>query len=224
MVCDVWNAAGQCTRSRTVTSGSIALSRDGAYRCSASGTGAATCTSSEDRGWLHGTHLYTATATDCTGSASSSFTLTLDNTPTVTVTAPTGVVTGPFDIIGKAVFTPTLSSTKGYIALYVNGSHVASKACPTKSCDFSYQALAGKLYELNHGGPYTVKLVATGGGASASAKKTFSVDRMPTVTVTHPTGVVSGPFDITGVATFKPTLHPTKGSIALYVNSAYTYV
>ena len=49
------------------------------------------------------------------------------------------------------------------------------KACTTETCAFSYQELAGRLYTLAPGGPYTVKLVATGGGATASDQQTFTV-------------------------------------------------
>ena len=114
VVCDARDGAGNCTQSHTTNYGSIALYLEGSLRCSAGGNGAASCTSLEDRGLLHGTHVFSATASDCVGSASSSFTLTLDNTPTVAVTGPSGVVSGPFDITGTATFKPTLSPTKGY--------------------------------------------------------------------------------------------------------------
>ncbi len=157
--------------------------------------------------------------------ASDQKSFTVDNTPSVTVATPSGTVSGPFDITGSATFKPTLSPTKGTIALYINNVYTyISKSCPTETCTFSYKDLTGQLYERYHGGPYTVKLIASGSGASASDQKSFSVDNTPSVSVIDPSGVVLSPFDITGTATFKPTLSPTKGTIALYINNAYTYV
>ncbi len=221
-VCDAVDANGVCIRSHTVNSGSISLFQDrGAFLCLASGNGAASCTKVEDRGGLNGTHVFSATASDCAGSGSSSYTLTLDNTPTVTVTGPTGVISGTFDVTGTATFKPTLSATKGYIYAEVNGGFIHFKACLTEICSFSYKDLAGKLYEMGHGGPYTVRLDASGGGSWASDQKTFSVDNTPTVTVTGPTGVISGTFDVTGTATFKPTLNATKGTITATINGFF---
>jgi hypothetical protein len=99
--------------------------------------------------------------------------------------------------------------------------YVLYKACTTKVCPFSYKDLAGKLYEMGHGGPYTVKLTATGGGTQASDQKTFSVDNTPSVTVAAPVDFVISPFDITGNIIFKPTLNATKGYIHLHVNGYY---
>ena len=218
-VCAARDALGNCTQTTTVNNGSIWLFRDSSpLLCGASGNGSASCTRIEDRGGLNGTHVYNATATDCTGSASSSFTLILDNTPTVTVTNPTGVVSGPFDVAGNATFKPALSVVKGSISGFINGVLIATKTCLTESCVFSYQELAGRLRDMAHGGPYTVRLVATGGGATASDEKTFTVDNMPTVAVTNPIGVISGPFDVTGDATFKPALSVLKGTIGGFIN------
>lgn len=187
------------------------------------------CTGIEDRGRLApGAHEYTATAFDCTGSAvSPSVWLTIDNMPAVTVTGPGGVVTGPFDITGTATFQPTLNPVKGKITMYIRNSGnwsvtSAVKYCSTEACAFSYKDEVGTLYDMSHGGLYTVQMfaTATGSGLSVGDQKTFSVDKAPTVTVTGPSGVVLSPFDITGTATFKPTLSATKGTIALYINNA----
>jgi len=186
--------------------------------CGASGSGSATCSTILDRGSLHGSHTFTATASDCKGSASGSTTLVLDNTPSVSITSPSGTLSGPFDITGTATFKPTLSTTKGTIYAYINGGYVGGKNCTTESCSYSYKEVSGSLYDMSHGGPYTVKLVASGGGASATANGTFSVDKTPTVSISSPSGTVSGPFDITGTATFKPTLSTSKGTIYAYIN------
>jgi RHS repeat-associated protein len=195
--------------------------------CSKSGNGSASCTAIFDRGQLHGTHTWTATANDCTGSATDSATLTFDNTPTINLTGPSGTVSGSFDITGTVNFKPTNNATKGTINAYdVYGNpnrvgcpcFLATKTCSTESCTFSYKELTGKFYEVPHGGPYTIKLTAYGVGVSTSAQHTFYADNMPEVNVTSPIGTVSGPFDITGTAIFKPTQSSTKGSIAAYLN------
>jgi hypothetical protein len=221
-VCDAVDAKGVCIKSHNNTSGSVSLYRDSGFLCSASGSGSASCTKVEDRGGLNGTHVYSATASDCAGSASASYPLTLDNTPTVTVASPSGVISAPFDITGNVTFKPTLSAIKGTVYLYLdNGYFNIYKNCTTENCSFSYQEIAGKLYDMNHGGPHTVKLIAYGGGTSASDQKTFTVDKMPTVTVTAPTGTISAPFDITGNVTFKPTLSAIKGTVYLYLDNGY---
>ena len=190
------------------------------YYCSNSGEGSASCTYILDRGGLHGTRTFTASASDCKGnSASTTTTTNFDNTPAVTVTGPSGTVSAPFDVTGIATFKPTLQVTKGTITAYVNNGNIGVKACTTETCEYSYQELVGKLYDMNHGGPYPVKLIATGGGATATAEGSFSVDKTPTVSVTSPSGTVSAPFDVTGTATFKPTTSTTKGTITAYVNN-----
>jgi RHS repeat-associated protein len=192
--------------------------------CSTCEKNSATCTRTIDRAQLHGTHSWSATAGDCKGSASDSATLTLDNTPTINVASPTGTVTGPFDLAGTATFKPTLSSYKGTIEVYLNDGLYTYKSCYTESCTYSYKELSGKFFEMGHGGPYTLKLKASGGGASASAQSTFHVDNTPTISVTSPTGTVSGPFDLAGTATFKPTQNSYKGTIEVYLNGGlYTY-
>ncbi len=189
--------------------------------CSDGGNGSASCTAVLDRGTLHGSRTFRAYASDCKGNATETTTTNFDNTPTVSVTGPSGTVSEPFDITGTANFKPTLSATKGTIHAYVNGGYVGGKSCTSETCSFSYKEISGRLYDMNHGGPYTIRLVASGGGASASAEGAFSVDKSPTVSVTGPSGTVSEPFDITGTATFKPTLSATKGTIHAYVNGGY---
>ncbi len=201
--------------------GGVTLKRNNVAIGSASGSGSASVTRTLDRGTLHGTNTFQAYAADCTGYTTQSYTLVLDNTPSVTVTGPSGVVSGPFDITGTVVFKPTLSATKGTVSVQFTGTGtpttVATKACTTETCAISYQEITGILYERNHGGPYTVRLYASGGGAVASASQSFTVDNMPSVTVTSPLGVVSSPFDITGMAVFKPKLSAIKGTMSAQI-------
>ncbi|MDR2861578.1 MAG: hypothetical protein LBV07_03395, partial [Syntrophobacterales bacterium] len=188
--------------------------------CQASGNGSASCFKVYNRSGLHGDNVFTGKVTDCQGTVTDTYTLSLDNTPTVSVTSPIGTVSGPFDIAGTATFTPTLSETKGWIKLFLNGSStwMPSKTCKTETCSFSYEELTGTKRELTSG-EYTVRLEATQ-SLTASDTSAFTVNNTPTVTVTSPSGTVSGPFNITGTATFKPTLSATKGTIKFYLNNS----
>ena len=192
-------------------------------RCGSFGHGSASCTAILDRGTLHGTHTHTATAGDCTGSVSTTTTTTFDNTPSVSVIGPSGIVYGAFDVTGPITFKPTLQELKGKISAYIDDIHLCTVPCFTENCPFSYLEWYNKLASKPHGGPYSVKLIATGGGASAEATGSFSVDKTPTVTLTSPSGAVSGPFNITGTATFRPTAIPdtNKGTISAYIDNGH---
>ncbi|KPK90729.1 MAG: hypothetical protein AMJ94_08625 [Deltaproteobacteria bacterium SM23_61] len=159
------------------------------------------------------------------GSSSDNYSLLLDNTPSIQITSPQeAVVSGPIEVAGTAVFKPTLNTQKGAIDLYVNSRWTGMrKKCMTEECTFSFQEIAGHLYDMGHGGPYTVELVASGGGAKANDSKTFKVDNTPSIQITSPQeAVVSGPIEVAGTAVFKPTLNAQKGAIDLYVNSRWT--
>jgi|GEM_PF-995382 len=223
--CTTCDPYGNCT---TTSAGNVRLysSRHYGVQCSASGNGSASCSHVFDRGELHGTTTFGGWASDCQGTFEDAYILTLDNTPAVSVTSPAAgsTVSGLFDITGTATFKPTLSKIKGVLNLYVDGRSTAGKFCMSETCSFSFAEIAGKLYERTHGGPYKAELIATGGGTSASDAITFSVDNMPTVTVTSPAdgSTVSNLFDITGTATFKPTLSAIKGTLNLRVNGNQT--
>ncbi|MDF1615387.1 DUF6531 domain-containing protein, partial [Desulfurivibrio dismutans] len=152
----------------------------------------------------------------------------------MSATAPSGTVSEPFDIVGSAIFKPTLSSTKGRIDLYIKsassslwGNSIATKVCETEECSFSYQEIRNTLMDRNHG-DYEVRLRAIGGGVTVySNELEFSVDKTPTVTTTAPSGTVSNSFDVTGTVTFKPTLNATKGTIFAYIrfgSGSYRYL
>ena len=75
--------------------------------CSDSGHGSGTCTYILDRGGLHGTRTFYASASDCQGSASDSTTTNFDNTPKISITSPRGTVRGSFDVAATVNFKPT---------------------------------------------------------------------------------------------------------------------
>ena len=190
------------------------------------GEGSASCTGIKDRGNLHGTHTFEAYATDCKkNTVSTTTTITFDNTPSVSVTSPSGTVFGPFDITGTATFTPSLRERKGTIYACIDYSGVATKTCTTETCTFSFQELYGRLFEWNHGGPYTIRLMAEAYPTTILRVEdtgSFSVNKTPSVSITSPLGGrVKTPFEIAGTATFRPTLGATKGSIAAYINNGY---
>ena len=150
------NSSGQnCVNHGTVY---LYLNQTSFYECGTSGDGSAACSYTRDRWGLHGTHTYRGKLSDCQGSMEDTYTLTLDNTPSVAVTSPSGTVSGPFDITGAATFKPTLSATKGTINLHINGYYAsaATKYCTAETCSFSYEELKGKKYEMNHGNNYSV--------------------------------------------------------------------
>jgi hypothetical protein len=196
--------------------------------CEVRGNGSAKCSQTWDQGKLHGKHGFYGYASDCTGTDEDIYVLTLDNTPAVAITSPAdgAILSAPFDITGTAAFKPTLEPVKGRIDLYIDSTAAwydlrASKSCMSESCSFSHQEIKGALLDFPHGGPHTIIMTASGGGASSITKTKFTVDKMPTVAITSPANgaVLSAPFDITGTATFKPTLEPVKGRIDLYLDS-----
>jgi RHS repeat-associated protein len=158
----------------TINNGDIWFYLDGGLLCIRGGNLSTSCTVLLNRSGLHGTHIFTGVATDgCGGEDTNSYTLTLDNTPEVSVISPEGRVCSPFDIVGKATFKPSLSVYKGVIYAYIDDGSMGHKNCPTESCFYSYRELTGSLYDLPPGGPHKVKLIAWGGGAYAEDQRTF---------------------------------------------------
>ena len=205
---------------RTVDTGSVSLHG----HCGDSGHGSASCTSIRDRGGLHGSHTFTGSASDCEGSATDSLTITLDNTPSVTLTSPKGTVEGAFDISGMVQFKPTLSNTKGTIHVYFdNNSWSYQKTCMETDCSFSYLEDKGKLYDLSHG-EHKITVKAVGGGATNNYVENFTVDNMPEVNLASPKGMVHGAFDIAGIVHFKPSSTGKHGTIYVYFdNNSWSY-
>jgi YD repeat-containing protein len=224
--CTSCDQYGNCT---SYNSGAVYLKKDNSTfsypDCIRSGNGSATCTCTYDRATLHGTHTFYGRAADCNGSSTTSVDLTLDNTPGIVSIAPGGnTISAPFDITAHVSFTPTLNTYKGTIytyLLYPSGaaSFLRAKSCTDQECDFSYQELAGSLFDLNQGGPYKIKIRAFGGGTSSEKDGAeFFIDKTPTIGSITPGGAtLSAPFDITARASFKPTLSATKGNISAYL-------
>jgi len=231
--CTTCDSNGNCTSN---DSGTVMINLDQpnvAYypECVNYGHGSATCTYTYDRYHLHGTHIFYAQANDCNGSSTTNVSLTLDNTPTIGEIAPSGTTLDePFDITAHVSFVPVLGTTKGTIQAYFvypsgTTTYLSAKTCTTVECDYSYEEIYNKLFDYNHGGPYKIKILATGGGTSVTEYgQEFYIDKTPTISAITPSGTtLSAPFDVTAHVTFKPTLNATKGNVYAYlVNPAGT--
>jgi hypothetical protein len=68
-----------------------------------------------------GDHAFTATAVDSQGtSGSETNTITIDNTPVVTLNSP-GQVQGAFDITGTATFKENVGGNEGTVYVFIDG-------------------------------------------------------------------------------------------------------
>lgn len=142
--------------------------------CSSPGwrsTASATCTYYTDRSYWHGSHVFTAIAQGCSTSneAISTYTLTLDNTPTIIITEPADMVTPTFNISVSANFQPTTVGRPGGLDFFLDNGYLGNFTCTTTICTRS-------LAVTRSVGQYTVKIIATGmGGTRSTAEKTFIV-------------------------------------------------
>lgn len=225
--CTKCDAQGNnCT---TDNSGTVSLYLGNGYICAASGSGGASCSCVPpmDRGGLNGTHVFTGYASDCTGvRASSTYTLQLDNTPSISVVSPTsGTISGPFDVATAAQFQPTLNTIKGSILCYgPNGVNYGGADCTSESCSYSYNQWAGHLLQYNTG-DYSVTCRADGGGVLNYDTRAFHVDETPTIHIASPTdgAIIRGPFDVAATAQFKPSLYSPLGYIICYGANGANY-
>jgi len=221
--CTTCDANGQnCV---TTNNGTVNLFLDnGSFPlCSASGAGNASCSKVIDRATLQDTHTFKGYAGDCKESVSKEYALSLNDLPTISLTSPSGTIRTPdTDIVGTAVFPPTLNQKKGVIQLTVNGgSIVAQKTCTTETCTFSYLETKNTLYHFGDG-THTIKLFAySSANKGASDTRTVTIDTTPTVSIISPSGTLrAADANITGTATFVPTSNPTKGIIQLIVDNS----
>jgi hypothetical protein len=217
--CERCNDDGYCT---TINSGEIH------GICSASGKGSASCSKSLNQCDLHGEHSFTETANDCSGvPATKTVTLEFDNTPTITITGPTGVQNSQFDVSGVANFKPTMHEVKGVIWAQVDSKSLGSKTCYSENCSYSYFGETGLLADVTRPGEHQVVLTAVGCAPNVSDVKKFTMDNTPiSVEIYEPTGVVKTPVDIIGKATFRPTNAKLKGTLQLTGgrNGSYSHI
>jgi len=214
-----------------VDSGTLDVYHRSSRMGSVSGNSSVSWSTTLDGGVMsQGDHTFSAIATDSEGvSHTDSTTITIDNTPTVSVTSP-GHVEGAFDFSGSATFKEHVGGNEGTVYLYINKTDKyglkGSKSYEGTSISWSYSEITGDL--LDAGGyangehKIYVQAKAANGSLSEWAQGTFTIDNTPTVSVTSP-GQVEGFFDITGSATFKEHVGGNEGTVYLYINKTDKY-
>jgi RHS repeat-associated protein len=123
-----------------------------------------------------GSHTVKVVASANGANASAQNTITVDRTPTVTVSDPTGTVATPFDITGTVTFKPSLGSIKGSVTFYLDGSSTGvTQNCTAQTCNFSYQSVKGSLLSTS-AGSHTVRVDASSMGAGVSKSNSFKAE------------------------------------------------
>ena len=208
------------------SSGTLRVYHNGKAFVEKGGNGSASWEASFDRGAMpQGDHIYTATAVDSRGiTHSESVTVSIDNTPRVTVESP-GRVEGPFDFTGTVEFKEHLGGNEGLIEIYIDTTDwrkAKVKSLEGTTIPWSYSGIVGSMLDA---GPFGngehvihVRAQAANGAWSEWAHTTFLVDNTPRVTVESP-GQVEGPFDFTGTVEFKEHLGGNEGLIEIYIDT-----
>ncbi|MBI1424703.1 MAG: hypothetical protein GC149_14755, partial [Gammaproteobacteria bacterium] len=135
-----------------------------------------------DAGHLsQGTHTFKVIATSVSGvSVTKSVSITVDNTPHVTISSPAdGVpVEGAFDFTGTATFKPVASGNAGTVYLYVDNTLYTYKSFTTTSAPFDYNAWLNTTLDAKNftQGAHTFKVTATSAnGTSVSDQHTIII-------------------------------------------------
>ncbi|HRT71653.1 MAG TPA: hypothetical protein P5308_09860, partial [Syntrophales bacterium] len=218
-----------CCTPNCVDTGYVHIRKSGGANynvCYASGRGSAHCEATVDNCDLGydsgGKAMFYAMGRDCTGSLPMvTQAYQPDRSINIDIISPSGTVSEPFDVVARVTLPKTSKAYKGYIEARVSsayGWNLPGMQCTSENCVYSYQALSGSLYDLYHGTNQSVMFGAHGCGLTVYKIGTFSVDKTPAVSIATPEGKVSSPFDITGTATFKPSLNATKGYIIAKIN------
>ena len=135
-----------------VDSGTLYVYHGSSLMGSASGNGSASWSTTLDGGAMsQGDHAFTATAVDSeNGPHATSATITIDNTPEVSVTSP-GQVEGEFDFSGSATFKEHVGGDEGTVYLYINKidkyGFQGSKSYEGTSITWSYSEITGHLLD-----------------------------------------------------------------------------
>ncbi|MBI3562149.1 MAG: hypothetical protein HY080_10605, partial [Gammaproteobacteria bacterium] len=121
-------------------SGSVSGYLDNGYVGGAGGIGSANYSWTVDAGHLsQGMHTFKAVASDYGASDTQTQTITIDNTPQVTISSPAGgPIEGAFNFTGSATFKPVASGNTGTVTLYVDSVWKTSKAFTTTTAPFDY--------------------------------------------------------------------------------------
>jgi hypothetical protein len=104
-----------------VNSGTLYVYQNGTLMQRVSGPGSVNWSTTMDGGSMgQGEYTFTASAVDSIGESSSQTTsITIDNTPVVTVVSP-GMVHGAFDIFGTIEFKERVGGNEGSIEIYID--------------------------------------------------------------------------------------------------------
>ena len=129
---------------------------------------------------LHGSYELQVDAVANGVTASQTSTLIVDNTPTVKLEYPVESASSPFNIVGYADFKPTQSSFTGTLSVQLNteASSASVLSCYSEHCVFNFEELYDHLMTFPQGGPYSFKLKATGGGATAVSEEILLIDEV----------------------------------------------
>ena len=202
-----------CPSVYTHQGGSVSVSLDGnslGRKSTATGSSASFSATLQRNSLSQGVHTVSVLASDSHDSTPSSSTFTIDNTPSISITGPTGTVRGgPGILAGTAIFIggPNTDGNYGLVSVsLINSAGVSvwSVSRYTASPSFDLSALGTIPTNLWPKGDYTVTARARAtNGAAAVASSTFTVDNTPLISLTGPTGTVyGGPGILAGTVTF----------------------
>jgi MYXO-CTERM domain-containing protein len=115
------------------------------------------------------THTLIATATDANGgTASSTVTVTIENTPTVAVTAPTDGATVSGTVIVSATASAPVGTTLSLVAILIDGSEVSSGASSPQSYNWNTTG-------LGNGSTHVITASATDADGTNATSSTVTV-------------------------------------------------
>ncbi|MFC1824645.1 hypothetical protein ACFL9T_18210, partial [Thermodesulfobacteriota bacterium] len=208
-------------------SGSISVNHGSTQIGSISGNGSVNWSTTIDGGGMsQGEHTFSATASDSESvSHSASTTITIDNTPEVTID-PVGQVEGAFDLTGTVTFKERLGGIEGSVEVFINGKDRAHRVCAGhyEGTHITWrrsgpEMTGGEMLDAGtfSNGTHTIyaRAQAANGALSEWVETTFTIDNTPVVSI-DPPGQVEGAFDLTGTVTFKERLGGIEGSVEVF--------
>lgn len=219
---------GQPPNCWNTDSGTLYVHHNGGLIAQVGGNSISNWTTTLDGGALEqGAHIFTATAVDSEGvSHTSETSITIDNTPSVSVNSP-GTVQGFFDLTGTVTFKEHLGGKEGTVYVFIDDSGRLEYAWG--SAAFEGTSVSWRLSDMR-GGMVNAAYWPQGshriivGALSANrvwkwAEGTFNIDNTPDVTVNN-LGQVEKQFDLTGTATFKDNPEGAEGGVYVFIDDS----
>ncbi len=174
-----------------------------------------------------GEHNLQVVAVSANGTSANAFyTITIDNTPTVSITASGD--DGPIDVHGTVDFKENTAGNEGTIKLYIDYGNDGSlwylqgtKAYEgSEPISWTWEEITD--YIINAGtlaqGEHNLQVVAvSANGTSANAFYTITIDNTPEPVIIGSKYFPDDTFDIVGTTTFKENLTGDEGTIKLYI-------